>query len=422
MDLFPVLKDLQVDREEGREISVTADVQKPLGRLLTEHVDSAEFICTVTPKPYAQESWVTLSENKYGEPVAGAISPRNSKGVALVFPQIEDKGRFLADLLNNVLPGLMPHLFPHAEGAHWVQQPEYEISEIQDLKKQILVVEEEARGKITELENAIEAEREETLYIHQLISGTGDDLVSAVKKALEVMGFESVVDVDEEMEKAGDKGPRNEDLQILDDTPTLLVEVKGINGFPADEDALAVGKYLAPRMREWDRTDVKGLSIINHQRHLPALNRESTTPFRKLILDSAEEQGLGLMTAWDLHKLLRSYLQNGWQHEHVKPLFYRDGRVLPVPAHYKPVGVVERFMEGIGVVGINLLEGKLRQGDRIAFELPVEFWEQNIETLQVNGQDVVEAGVGSLAGMQTLLTKGQAKNGIRVFRVTQTVS
>lgn len=413
---------LLINPDDGHEILVTGNGSRLLSRLLQNHIDDAEFLCTVDVPSYIEDDWITLAKNKYGEPVSGVLTSQESKGTVFVFPQVEDKGRFLTDLLKHVLPDLMPHLFPHAEGARWVQRPEYEIPEIQGLKDQILVVEEEERSRIAKLENAIEIERDKTSYIHELISATGEDLVAAVKRALEVMGFKSVVDVDKEMEKNGDRGPRNEDLQIHDDLPILLVEVKGISNYPADEDALAVGKYLLPRMREWGHFDVGGLSIINHQRHLPALDRDNKMPFRQVILDNAEGQGLGLMTGWDLHKLLRSYLRNGWQPEHVKPLFYGSGRILPVPMHYELVGVVRRFIEKKEIVGIEITGDKLRQGDCIAFELPVEFLEQDVAALEIDNEQVVEASAGSLVGTQTVLSKGQAKDGVRVFRVTQTLS
>lgn len=417
-----ILEDLKVRQDKGREISMSINTSSPVGQVLAKHIKNAEFSCTVRPELYVEDRWLTLAQSKYGDPVAGAVSSSEGKGIVLILPQIEDKAQLLVDLLKNAIPDFMPHLFPEAEGARWVQRPEYEVPEIQGLKNQVLVVKEEAQNKVAELEKAIEAEREKTSYLHDLISATGDNLVAAVKKALEVIGFKSVVDVDKEMEKAGDRGPKNEDLQIHDELPVLLVEVKGIGGLPADEDALAVGKYLAPRMKEWSHTDVEGLSVINHQRHIPALDRDNRMPFRKLILDSAEKQGIGLMTAWDLHKLLRSYMRNGWQPEHVKPIFSGNGRILPVPVHYEPVGVIERFIENRGVVGISVTEGALRHGDRIAFELPVEFVEQDIETLQIDNQQVEEVNVGSLAGAQTVLTKGQARVGTRVFRVAQTVS
>lgn len=57
----------------------------------------------------------------------------------------------------------------------------------------------------------------------------------------------------------------------MDAAVPVLVEVKGINGMPKEADSLQVAKYLTPRMREWGRTDIRGLAIVNHQRHLPAL-------------------------------------------------------------------------------------------------------------------------------------------------------
>jgi hypothetical protein len=41
---------------------------------------------------------------------------------------------------------------------------------------------------------------------------------------------------------------------------------------------------------------------------------------------------------------LRSYLKNGWQPEHVKPLFYKSGRISPVPEHYESGGIIENNM------------------------------------------------------------------------------
>src|SRR6185369_16010666 len=117
-----------------------------------------------------------------------------------------------------------------------------------------------------QLEKAIEEERIATEYLHDLIRGTGDSLVGAVKKALEVLGFQSVADMDQELQDSGDSRSKREDLQIRDNSPLLLVEVKGIAGLPKDAAALQVSKYIVPRMREEKRTDIQGLSVINHQK------------------------------------------------------------------------------------------------------------------------------------------------------------
>jgi hypothetical protein len=261
-----------------------------------------------------------------------------------------------------VLPDLSPHLFPHAEGARWVQRPEYELPEALELWNQIQRIQEAARQKVAELETAIAESRAGMGYLHDLIRGKDRPLVSAVKKTLETLGFQRVVDVDDELEKAGDAGTKREDLQIHDDSPTLLVEVKGIAGLPRDSEALQVWKYVAPRMKEWKRTDIQGLAIINHQRNLPALDRDNKPPFREDVLTNAQEQEFGLLTTWDLFRLARSYLRNGWKHEHIKDLFYQSGRSEPIPRHYAFIGVVEHFWEKVSAVGVRIKTSVLRQG------------------------------------------------------------
>ena len=59
------------------------------------------------------------------------------------------------------------------------------------------------------------------------------------------------------------------------------------------------------------------------------------------------------------------------------------------------------------------------RGDRIAFELPVEFEEQDVESLQVDKNSISQAEIGMLAGIQTSLRKGQLKKGTRVFRLVK---
>jgi hypothetical protein len=59
----------------------------------------------------------------------------------------------------------------------------------------------------------------------------------------------------------------------------------------------------------------------------------------------------------------------------------------------------------------------LNQGNQIAFDLPLEFEVQEVESLQVENQPLAKAAPGMLAGIKTHLNKEQARKGIRVFRV-----
>jgi len=412
---------LEVKPDYGEEMSVPTRGYL-LGRQLSEHARGASFLCTLDPLGHGRgEYWFPLALNKYGAQVAAmkiVKSEGAESGLVFILPRLRDRPRFLSRFLKEVLPDFSPHLFPHIEGARWVHRPEYKLPRILELEGRIQQVQEEARCQIAELEKAIKDEQAEIDHLYGLLTQTGARLVSAVKKTLEVLGFQTVIDIDEEMKKTGDTGPKREDLQVRDGSPILLVEVKGISGLPSDEDALQAWKYVAPRMKEWKRTDVQGLSIINHQRHLPALDRDNVEPFREDIVVNAREQGFGLLTTWDLHRLARSFIRNQWRSEHVKALFYKVGRIAPVPENYEFVGVVERFAERLEVVGIQLETGELRVKDHIAFELSAEFIEQSVESIQIDRKPVTQAPTDTLVGVKTRLSKEQARKGVRVFRVT----
>ena len=420
-DFLSILKpdNFETRHDHGYEISLV-DNQSLLGRLLSEHLNGASFNCTLHRKYYGgikEDHWTTLARNKYGLDVACSITMEKKKGRIFIFPNLQNKPLFVMKLLKDVLPEISPHLFPDFEGAHWVQRPEYELLEIQILKNEVIQIQEESKQKIETFKAKIEAIRSEMSYLHDLIKETGEPLVAAVKKALEVLGFQKIVDVDQEMKRIGDSRTKREDLQIHDNSPILLIEVKGIAGLPKDTAALQVWKYIAPRMKEWSRTDIQGLSIINHQRNIPTLERENDSLFRDDVLINAEEHKFGLLTTWDLFRLIRSFLKNDWKHKYVKDLFCQCKRIIPVPTHYKFIGRIEKFWEKIGVVGVRIENLEIKVGDRIAFELPVEFEEQLVESLQVDNESADSIGKAELAGINTSLTKEQAKKGTRVFKI-----
>ncbi len=224
--------------------------------------------------------------------------------------------------------------------------------------------------------------------------------------------------MDEELKKAGATGPKREDLRICSESPVLLIEVKGINGLPKDDDALQVSKYIIPRMKEWGRTDIQGLSIINHQKNYPPLERENDLTFRDDILTNAIEQGFGLLTTWDLFRLARGYEKNKWKHEHISELFYRNGRINPIPVHYKYLGIIKGYAGKANAVGIEIQKGEIKLGDNIAFELATEFEEQEIGSIQIDRKPVKSAEAVSIVGIETILGKEQAKKGVRVFKIS----
>lgn len=413
---LPVFLNLEIKSDHGEEMTAV-DETHPLSRLLAVHLKDGAFRCTFEPNWEIKDEWLAIANNKYGAAVAGVIAPKKKSkgGWIFVFPRISRRAEFLAAFFKNILPDLCPHLFPHAEGQNWIHRKEYELPTVLEKVAQIAVVQSEAARKVEALEKEIRVEREANQFLYDLIRGTGGNLVEAVETALGILGFTVVVDVDDEMKKAGRNKSLREDLRIHDASPILVVDVKGIAGKPADAEALQAQKHAFIYVQEQNRADVRGLTIINHQRLLPPLDRDNEMPYRKEILDNAVQLSLGLLTAWDLFRLTRGFLRNGWKHEHVKPLFYTTGRILPIPTHYEYVGIVKQSWKSAFSVLIEAAE--LKVGDRLAIELPVDFEEQVILSLHLNDADVAVARSGDEVGIARAELLPKVKSGLPVFRL-----
>jgi hypothetical protein len=228
-----------------------------------------------------------------------------------------------------------------------------------------------------------------------------------------MLGFKDVRDVDEEAEN---KTVLREDLQIWDRSPILLVEVKGITGLPKEAYALQVDKYVAPRIKEWERFDVQGLTIINHQSEKLGLMREREHVFQEDVVTHAEKREIGLLTTWELYRLARGYLRHNWEPEQVANLFYGPGVIEPIPSHYELVGRINQYFEKAGALTADL-EGSIQVGDTLAYELPIEFEEEQVTSLRLNDETVQQADTGAEIGISTNLNKEQARAGVRVYRV-----
>jgi len=402
----------------GKDILV--EKKSFLDGLLQRYMIQARYECSLNPRYLKEDDYRSLATNRFGDFVSLVMihhtHVEDTFGFTYIFPNIVDKAGFLAEFFASYLPEFKPELFPGFEGSKWIQRPEYEIPSIQLLKKQIADIQADSSQRIAELQKSIELERFQNAYLYDLVTTSDERLVSAVQTALQVIGFQNVVDMDSELANNGEGDRKREDLQIRDTSPLVLVEVKGVSGTITDKDALQVSNYLVPRMKSLDRRDVRGLSIINHQRHIPLLDRKDN-PFSEDVITTSESTEIGLMTSWSLYRLIRNYLKFGWSHDQVSELFYREGYIEPIPVHYEYVGNVEHYWEQNSVVGIRINGATLRHGDRVAFELPVEFDEQEVKSLQIEKTPVEVAKRGELAGVLTSFTKQQLPKRTRVFRI-----
>ena len=115
------------------------------------------------------------------------------------------------------------------------------------------------------------------------------------------------------------------------------------------------------------------------------------------MLDAADEQEFGLLTSWDLYRIVRNKERWGWPVEQIIPLFYRKGRITPFPNHFKPIGhIVELWSDKFGVV---LDADELHVGDTIAVEFPVLFEQTTVTSIHVNDAKVNVAKRGDQVGL-----------------------
>ena len=247
-----------------------------------------------------------------------------------------------------------------------------------------------------------------------MITQTGDELVSSVKKCLEFIGFEKVVDVDTNID---DNSQKQEDLQICDSSPILLLEIKGLAGFPTEDDTNQVSKYVIRRMKGWDRKDVSGISIINHQRHIPGLDRNNVNVFTEQQISDARNNDGALITTWDLFLLVKGMIKFGWEPKILRELIYRKGKINRIPPIYYPIGKIEKLYNEICVLSVKITDNSLKIADRIGYILPEGYFEEVVTSLQFNQQDIKEANPGMIVGIKTQLPKENNIIGKDIYKI-----
>lgn len=403
---------LGITFDRGSEMS-PINTELRLSSLLSRHLPGSTFSCIIGPKhPRDQANWYGLLKSKYGATAAGLSYDEESRGGVLILPDMGDKAAVACALVAETLPALNPDLFPEFEGSRWVHRPEYELPRVLELDAEMRDVKAKADKTIEEINRAIVAERDQNQDWYTLLRGTGRELVEAVIRTLAKLGFEKIVDVDiEEKEPSG--GPRK-DIQIHDRSPVLVIDVKGVQGHPEDGEATQSEKHALMRVHEWNRADVKALTIINHQRNLPPYERDQQA-YRKEIVNNAIRTRLGLMTTWDLWKICRNAQKLAWPNAKVMDIFYQVGRVDPIPGHYVSVGdVVTAWSHVFGVIP----RCEIKVGARLAVEVGDTFEEFLVASLHVDNADVKSAQPGSNCGVALSDAAKKVREGARVFLVT----
>ncbi len=389
-----------------------------ISELFFEYLDEFIYHARIYPeRGEMNKKWARLMVALGNATVASVINEISvGKGLILLLPNIPDlnkKSSFLLKLITEYLHKVVPNLCNNLEKkAHenWLTLPKYEIPKIQRVKNKLANILAEHEQRLSKLEIAIAEERKKLSYWHDLITSTDCPLIDAVKKAFHVLGFKQIID------------PNNnqEDLQIRDYRPILLLEILGTSENCIDDTK--IWRYLAPRMQEYKTFEVKGLIIVNHQKGIPPLERDNENIFSEKVLKKAQEYNLGLITTWEIYRLMKNALKLGWKHEQIQDIFYQTGQINPIASHYQYIGTVEDFDESQNTaqIIIDLEKFELQPGDKIAFDFAVEIEEQKIENIKQNDENRGIIEIGNLtAEISTKLSQEELKHEIRLFKILE---
>ncbi len=413
---LPFLTDKNIQKIEnhGTEFKFP-EKPKMLSRLVEKYLPDSEYSVTFTIDYLFRDNFIPFLLSKFGE-VVGSVITTNGKSVLIVLPQIKRKLDLITDLLENVLPNINSDLFPYHEGKIWQNNSSYDLHPVTNLKTEREKIISEKDELVSAIDQLIIKEKEKYSFLYKVLTETGNELVSAVEELLTFLKFKKVINVDKKIAEKDILQPKQEDLQILDNSTSLLVEVKGIIGLPREEDTFQVVKYISRRMKEWDKRDVKGLVIVNHKKNLPPLTRD-INPFTPQQINDAKHNDFALLTTWDLFLLIKGMLRNNWHEDYISKKFYESGLITKIPSHYKYVGHIEKFWDKHSAVGIRLEHDKIVKGDTIGFVTENDYLEQKVESLQVDRTDREEAIIDELAGIKTMLPKEILKKGIAVYKI-----
>jgi hypothetical protein len=389
---------LEIKEDYGSEIFLQ-DPKLNEFYFIKEALKDAQFTATIKFKYHYANDFKTILKNKYGDCVGGIFNQEYSKGKIVILPQITKIIEVVVSLINEFLPNLSPHLFPDFKKFKWIEDNEYELDTILNYKTEKIKVNQRSKEELEEIDKKILEEREKLGFLHGIITKSGDELVVSVKKCLEFIGFKKVINVDEKIDSQEGSTSKQEDLQILDKSPILLLEIKGLSGRPRESDTMQVYKYVSRRMKELGRTDVRGISIINHQRNIPPLERDNRNVFTKQQIDDANSNDINPKV--------------------IQELFYQKGIISKFPINYKPLGKVVKYWKKLSVIEVEIFDNKLHKDQRIGYVTNLGFLEEEVKSLEIKNCKITEVIPGQIVGIKTIYSKEKLVKGTNVYIVTE---
>lgn len=316
----------------GKEIIIEEDYTS----IFKECEDQARYNCYFKILPDTRTG--ILCRNISGDVISFMQIFGKNKGILIILPQFLDKCKIINNILIDFLPDVKPELLPELVKNSWLNFPEYEMPEIRSLKIEKQRIIEEFEQRINFKDNEIDEKVSEFSFLNGILTSDGfnDNLVNNIKLVLLYIGYKIIVNVDKKTE-----GNLQEDLQILDDGHFTVIEIKGHNGNPTEDDCQQLVKYISRRMRTESRYDIKGILIENHQKMLPPKERKNPA-FTKEQIRDADRDKYTLVSTWELYQAVRLFQLKIISHQIIDSELHTPGLFNAIPKTWQELKI-EKF-------------------------------------------------------------------------------
>jgi hypothetical protein len=321
--------------ESSHNAFAIADVQKLISGFKSQIAKVGYFFPARDPYPFHH---VPALLSRKGHVVAAYGTTYGSDGHPsyILFPQLKNIPLAVIQILK-CLENVVPSLFPDKFNKTWLESREFLLPDEREKEGEI-------EQKIADTLSVVEKLREQraelaknNAFIRGLLVATENSkfdpperLSSVVRQALEFLEFE-VEDIDEKTKSAIKK----EDFWVKDGDFFGITEVTGtVHTNPKVQEFNAIlGRMATLYKRQTDlvlpkAAIVSGLLVLNYDtEHHPAQRPKAYTGELEHIVQSAEENGIGLLSTVELHKIVVSVKEGILSKVEARSLLKKSGRI-----------------------------------------------------------------------------------------------
>ena len=364
--------------------------------------------------PYIRESdsnkliidsnFIPLLTNQDGE-VISYIGGSETLGYELLLPICDKKDELIDQLFTSFFPDILPKFFPESKEFEWIKDKEFLHKEILAIEEKKKVAQKDYESRVQLLNSQIDEINQHYKFLNDLLTATGQELVQAICKYFDWLGFTEVKAID------GSEDVLREDIQIIDNEKMYIIEVKGIGGTSTDSECAQVAKHRRKREKEYPDKIIIPIYIVNHQRYKrPALRQNP--PFSKDQIDYALSDERGLLTTWQLYKQYKLIEDKIFTKEETRNALCEYGIISLIPKRLKYIGTYSEYFKKPKAGILILNNTKINVGDEVYAKKDERWVYTKINSIQVNNIDVEYAESGEIG----LVTDIELENGYEIFK------